>query len=54
MDSVLQQISDYLGGQRVISRSDDTRSWAEYLAKVIQPQLDELAALKAKKTKAAA
>lgn len=47
MDEQLQQISGFLRGQKTQTRMDDPRQWADYLDRVIQPQLDELARLQA-------
>jgi hypothetical protein len=54
MDDKLREISAYLRGQRLNARTDDPRQWADYLDQIIQPKLDELEQMKAKKAKAAA
>lgn len=51
MDDTLEQITRYLRGQKVPTRSEDSRTWADYLDRVIKPQLEELAELKAAREK---
>lgn len=45
----LDRIAAYLRGQKVPTRTDDIRGWADHLDQVVKPQLDELAQLKAEK-----
>lgn len=51
MDETLEQIASYLRGMKAPMRSDDPRQWAEYLDTVVQPALQRLAAIEAKKPK---
>jgi hypothetical protein len=50
---ILDELIRYLRGQKLQTRTDDPRAYAEYLEAQVIPQLHELAALKAKKGKAA-
>lgn len=53
-DPVIESVIRYLRGQKLPTRSDDPRMWAEHLESVILPQLDELDTLKARKKEKAA
>lgn len=51
MDPVIEELTRY-ANQRATVRVDVLRRCAEHLRTVVQPQLDELAALKTKRKKA--
>jgi len=48
VDTVIQEIEhEVLTARRIVVPVAQMRRWAEYLRDVVQPQLDELVALKA-------